>query len=907
MSKIGTDVQESREIRVFLSSTFRDMDEERTYLVKQIFPKVRAACLERQVGFSEIDLRWGVSEEEAKNGATVEICLKEINRCRDFPPFFIGFLGERYGWVPRHDELSSYWKLHNDSEFALPIKKAIERGISVTELEMELAVLQEGAAEKIAEHALFCLRDKKLTDTLYTKSKADNSKTRNLDFYDAGEGKLEALKSKIRKSGFLGLDNYTTIEQFGAAIEKYLLNQLDIHFPVDAIPSKLERSNAAHAGFRFHRLQNFLQRTDVRDQMIQAINQRIEKPSLGPILLTGPSGQGKSALMADLARHYQTQFTKDWRVIDHYIGADNANHLDGWVDRILETLHPDIQDIAGDIPASQKDKFKAISTWISMAARRNKCRYLFILDALDQLSDEGKNLSILSPQTLGPDCILIASAANNTIAQVSATQWQTLIKVLPLTNELRAQLITETLLRYRKYLPEDLARKLASASQSGSPLFLVLALEELRIDARHETLAQATTDILKQKDAEQLFLNHFLLDADNGRTELPELAACFMALLGAAQGGLSEVELADLLALPSDPIAPDTGKPRMPQIHLSRLLANLAPFLINKQGRHAPMHRILGKVAVEYYGIAPVREHLYAYFSPRYGKDDINFDARGAAEALYQITELTKLAHVKQHQSKKQLIKDIGYLPLPVKLHEYELKDGEDIVLKSIRLATSNENDQSLLKTLWLPQLSQYEDLSSLSKFGENVGFINIELALFIVESVLKTREKTFGPEHLATAESLSGLASLRNAEGHLVDAELCYRRSLTIREKILGYDHPSIGNNLRDLADLLRRKSNILLRKGSDIETVSLLRETKSLYIRSLSIAESALNPNTQNIFHLLNKLAYTLEKHGDTEAAEPLYRRAMEIRENALGREDGLSRDIKKRLNKLREAKGD
>ena len=405
---------QSREIRVFLSSTFRDMDAERTYLVKQVFPKVRAASLERQVGFSEIDLRWGVSEEESKNGATVEICLKEIDRCRDFPPFFVGFLGERYGWVPKHDELASYWEKHSGSQYAAAILDSIERGISVTELEMELAVLGVGAAEKIANHALFCLRDAGLTDTLYAESKAANPNTREVDFYDAGNGKLEALKRKIRQSGFLGLDNYTSVEQFGTAIENYLLAQLDRYFPADEVPTALQRGNAAHAGFRFHRLQNFLPRTDVREQMIAAIEQRIESPFLGPILVTGPSGQGKSALMADLARHYQTEFAKNWRVIDHYIGADNANYLDGWVDRILQTLHPEIQDIAGDIPDSPKDKIEALSTWISMAARRNNCRYLFILDALDQLSDGGKNLDILTPQTLGPDGILIASAADDT-------------------------------------------------------------------------------------------------------------------------------------------------------------------------------------------------------------------------------------------------------------------------------------------------------------------------------------------------------------------------------------------------------------------------------------------------------------------------------------------------------------
>jgi len=40
-----------REIRVFLSSTFKDMDAERNHLIKQVFPKVRAACLARRLSF----------------------------------------------------------------------------------------------------------------------------------------------------------------------------------------------------------------------------------------------------------------------------------------------------------------------------------------------------------------------------------------------------------------------------------------------------------------------------------------------------------------------------------------------------------------------------------------------------------------------------------------------------------------------------------------------------------------------------------------------------------------------------------------------------------------------------------------------------------------------------------------
>ena len=92
----------NREIRVFISSTFRDMHVERDYLVSHVFPVIRRAYRERKVEFTEIDLRWGVTKEEAEQGKVVRICLEEINRCR---PYFLSLLGERYGWAPLDTDL----------------------------------------------------------------------------------------------------------------------------------------------------------------------------------------------------------------------------------------------------------------------------------------------------------------------------------------------------------------------------------------------------------------------------------------------------------------------------------------------------------------------------------------------------------------------------------------------------------------------------------------------------------------------------------------------------------------------------------------------------------------------------------------------------------------------------------
>jgi len=78
---------QSRTVRVFLSSTFRDFVEERDLLVKKVFPELRRRCRERQVELIDVDLRWGITEEDAQQGRVLPICLAEIDRAR---PYFDG-------------------------------------------------------------------------------------------------------------------------------------------------------------------------------------------------------------------------------------------------------------------------------------------------------------------------------------------------------------------------------------------------------------------------------------------------------------------------------------------------------------------------------------------------------------------------------------------------------------------------------------------------------------------------------------------------------------------------------------------------------------------------------------------------------------------------------------------------
>jgi hypothetical protein len=94
--------QQTKVFRVFVSSTFSDMTEERRLLQRNVFPRLEKFCEERGAKFQAVDLRWGVTEESQLNQKTLEICLNEIVRCQKISPRpnFLLLLGNRYGWQP---------------------------------------------------------------------------------------------------------------------------------------------------------------------------------------------------------------------------------------------------------------------------------------------------------------------------------------------------------------------------------------------------------------------------------------------------------------------------------------------------------------------------------------------------------------------------------------------------------------------------------------------------------------------------------------------------------------------------------------------------------------------------------------------------------------------------------------
>ena len=135
----------------------------------------------------------------------------------------------------------------------------------------------------------------------------------------------------------------------------------------------------------------------------------------------------------------------------------------------------------------------------------------------------------------------------------------------------------------------------------------------------------------------------------------------------------------------------------------------------------------------------------------------------------------------------------------------------------------------------------------------------------------LAIREKALGSNHPSVATTLNNLAGLYESQGRYEEAEPLYERSLTISEKALGPDHPSVATTLNNLALLY--------------ESQGRYEEAEPLYERSLAIREKALGPEHPSVAVTLNNLALLYESQGRYEEAEPLYQRDLAISEKALG----------------------
>ena len=501
-------MEEHRRIRlarVFVSSTFQDMHQERDALNRDVLPLVQNHARRLGVEVVLVDLRWGITREQAERGETAALCLDEIDECR---PFFLGLIGDRYGWIPSDLPTETLQK------FAW-IRDGDQR--SITEIEMEHGAFR---ASQEGTRAAFLIKAE-------PKSTGNELHLRSM------------LVTRVNACGYPQY-SYRDIEAFAGLAISTLCGMISAEF--GALPElcPLKPEDEGHVWYLDALTRGFVGRPDALQRLDDfAANER------GILLLTGEPGCGKSSLLAAWAASRPAAE----RVIVHFsTAAPNSNWRDAAL-RIARLAAGEAYDVA-----TQDDSAIRCSLRAALGEAAVNSRVCVILDDVEKLDAGDAGFSWL-PDDLPENVHIILSASGASalgkLSALSVTHYHLDL----LTPEEKTAACETYLERYAKHLDAEQLGWIRRSDCCGNPMFLSTLLGELCLLGNYELLNQTLTRYLAAGGIDRLFdmvLERFTKSYLASDSVLPVLACVsegiaeseMIALLGVSQMDWSLLRLA---------------------------------------------------------------------------------------------------------------------------------------------------------------------------------------------------------------------------------------------------------------------------------------------------------------------------------------------------------------------------
>ncbi len=918
-----------RIVRIFISSTFLDMQAERELLVKQVFPRLRKLCEQRAVTWAEVDLRWGITDEAKAEGKVLPMCLYEISRCQ---PYFIGLLGERYGWVP--DEIPI--ELLNQQSWL-----AEHKYCSVTEMEILHGVLNNPA---MANQAFFYFRDPEYLDRFETAEKAnfieiahqdEISKFGILQAEDrAGkrQSRLISLKNRIRNSGLPVRENYCNPKTLGELVFLDIKEVIDRLFPEKEIVDVFDREKWEQASFARSRLEPDVHPEIITDAYFghKKYFERLDghiRDNNNPLVVLGESGAGKTALLANwirsqdaaqevtpsLSKLLQKQKLIFWRkplstaskrplIIYHFIGSTPTS-MDwaAMLRRIMMEIkrHFQIRDTIPDQPELLLPMF---SNWLHLAANRG--RVVIVIDALDQLEDkEAAKDMVWLPEKI-PDNIrvILSTLPGRSLTALQERGWlDNVLEVKPLTEDERLRFIQVYFKHYGKELASDLVDQITSAPQTTNPLFLKTLMEELRVFSDHMRLSEELERYLVATSIQELYqlvLDRWVSDYEQDRPGMVQEA---MSLIWGTRHGLQEAELLDLLGKDGEPL---------PHIVWLPLYLAAETALVNRAG-----YLCLGN---EYFEKAIERRYFFSLQDEqriRYRLIDY-FDNQDRP-LNRRLNELPwQLSKIQNWDRLLQLLSSLDYIGQFISIsRRYEFLGYWHNIEKNSQAAIN-------LQLLYQAAIDRYQasgasandlglKLEDLSVFFELIG--NPKAALKFSNNALEQFKLAHDGESVTVAQSLSGVGFYHLRFGDLEAADSSLKKACAMYESLKVFDHPTYSKaiyflaklheeqgNYRSAGKMIRKAQRLLENmdetdfslKTAALNNLALIYLDKKKYKKALHLFTKCLkrkkmihgstHPETAIV---LTNLATCYFHLYDDEKAENFHQQALQIREKFFG----------------------
>ncbi|XP_071079623.1 TPR repeat-containing protein DDB_G0287407-like [Haliotis cracherodii] len=314
MSSLPTKLKDPRTCRIFFSSPFGGMEEEREELTRKYFPQIHHLCNSRGIQFVAVDMRWGITSEAAENAQTVSICLRELDRS----DMFVGFFGQRYGWFGKNDEA-----LQKNIEKAIMRYPWLDghRGKSVTEMEFLHGHLNTPGSMP----AIICFRDKSYDDMKRTEGETLGNKKQVFKFSAESSESVQLmddLKQRVEETRdkTLGVQmSYSNPAQAAEFMFTGVWEHLNKVLLADLSSSQSprEKSKAHHDAFAASRSNLYVG----GEKYFQYLKENVIDAEDSPrIMVCGPAGSGKSALLSSWIPKLR-QEERGLIVAYHFIGC----------------------------------------------------------------------------------------------------------------------------------------------------------------------------------------------------------------------------------------------------------------------------------------------------------------------------------------------------------------------------------------------------------------------------------------------------------------------------------------------------------------------------------------------------------------------------------------------------------
>ena len=872
----------NRHIRVFVSSTFRDMQEEREYLREKVYPELRVEFARRYVDLTFIDLTWGVTEEQSKSGQTMEICLQQIEKSR---PFFIGILGSRYGTFPKKDFLEM--NPHLKDWTWLP--KDIEDELSNTEIEIQYGALRP--EEETHAFFYFCKEDRPTGES------------------KEADARQKCLKETIIEDKRYPISYYSTPEEFGLQVKNNLRGLFNRLFPPLQLP-EMELEDELQDFFLKSHTRAYVPAGDYLND-IDAFIKDSEKQGL---LITGAPGMGKSALIANwLSRH---EDGRDKNIIYHFVGAGS---LQGRHAKIAERLAWQIRRKYGlpDKNAEKENPVKMLSECLWVASERKK-PLVIVIDGINQIKDEdnAKLLTWLIYSNKNVKYILTTLKEDRTMERPLREGYVPLeIKPLNETHDkdLREEMAASYLDYYGQRLSDPQKKMLCSDEKCRNPLILKSLLDELRVIGIHERLTDQIESYLATTDINGFFqtiVAHY--EAVFGLKPVKTV----MGLIAFSRDGMREKELREISGIEGS--------------DWYQLFGTIYNHLIYRNGLWAFNNSYILEAVRSRYGTPKTfRRKIVKYM------EDVPGDNNPEERKERKIRAYEELPY--QYWLMKDYEKLHHYI-LQLDVFEYIYdKHANDLAEYWHKLLKNGRGKYSLSDYLRRKAKSEIDTAHYFSIIGSFASeyFAALNTALKCQYKAAKINMKVFGKEHPNTAVSYNYIGVVYESMGKFNKALQYYNKALVIREKTLASKHPdkaasynniggvyeSMGNYSKALTyydkslviwkdelyfdhpNLATLYNNI----GVVYESMGEFGRAIKYYKLALDIREKVLGKDHLSTASSYINIGGICKSKGNYDKAIVFYKRAIEIQKKVLGELHTDTAGSYNNLGAVYESKGD